>query len=64
MPEKYLTSKEVQEIYKISNSTLARLRKKGLPYEVMGERTYRYESDVVDRFMRGLKNENAGKTYV
>ncbi len=45
-----LTSKELQEKYSLSRSTLDRWRKEGMPYGKVG-RGVRYDEDEVDKWI-------------
>jgi excisionase family DNA binding protein len=54
-----LTPKELMEQLKISDSTLYRLRKEGLPYKKVGYRTIRYDLVEVMEWLE--KNNKGGK---
>jgi excisionase family DNA binding protein len=45
--ESMLTTKELCEKYKISDSTVTRWRREGLPFERLGPRLVRFDEDKV-----------------
>jgi excisionase family DNA binding protein len=52
--EKLVTGKELIELLGISESTLIRLRKKGLPYKKVGLRAVRYDyKEVLEWLNKG-----------
>lgn len=59
MPDKYLTTKDLESKYQVSKGTLAKWRKAGMPFmKVSG--TYRYVESDVDQWFRDFsetKNE-------
>ena len=59
----FLTSKQLCERLSISYMTLYRMMQKGLPFIVLGSRVYRYDYDVVMRWLQAAntKERKEGK---
>lgn len=61
MESQYMTTKELKELLKVTELTILRWRKEGLPHERIGYNMCRYEKEKVMAWLN--KRNNKYKNY-
>lgn len=52
MANRYLTTKDLCEIYQVSRIAIYKWRKEGMPTEIEGSRMVRFDAEKVDKWIK------------